>query len=173
MKWKAFFFDQNSDDKEHVTEDKFGFKSRKCPPQNDEMDKFEADLMDMVKNFKFRNATDNFLRSLKDDINKITNSTKAFIPADKTTNFYKLDKPQYNKRLKDSITSTYRKADKTAKISMDREARSVAADLKIDDRTECIAPQQAFITLKDYKKKGRQQPNMPPNQACEKRSGHR
>ena len=133
-----------------MTEDKFGFKSRKCPPQNDEMDKFEADLMDIVKNIKFRNATDNFLRSLK-DINKIVISTKAFLPADKTTNFYKLDKPQYNKLLKDSITSTYRKADKTTKISIDREARSIAADLKIDDRTECIAPQQAFITLKDHK----------------------
>ena len=116
------------------------------------MDKFEADLMAMVKNIKFRNATDNFLRSLKDDINKITNSTKAFIPADKTTNFYKLDRPQYNKLLKHRIKSTYRKADKTAKISIDREPRSIAADLKIDDRIECIAPQQAFITLKDHKK---------------------
>ena len=113
MRWKAFFFDQNSDDKEHVTDEKFGFKSRKCPPQNDEMDKFEADLMDMVKNIKFRNATDNFLTSLKDDINEITRSTKAFIPAG--------------------------------------EARSIAAELKIDDRTECIAPRQAFITLKDHK----------------------
>ena len=57
---------------------------------------------------------------------------------------------KYNKLLKDSITSTYRKADKTTKISIDREARSIAADLKIDDHTECIAPRQAFITLKDY-----------------------
>ena len=129
--------------------------------------------MAMGKNIKFRNATDNFLRSLKDDINKITNSTKAFIPADKTTNFYKLDRPQYNKLLKHRIKSTYRKADKTAKISIDRETRSIAADLKIDDRIECIAPQQAFITLKDHKKKLRQQPNMPPNEPCEKRSGHR
>ena len=107
--------------------------------------------MDMVKNIKFRNTTDNFLTSLKDDINEITRSTKAFIPADKTTNFYKLDKPQYNKLLKDSITSTYKKADKTTKMSIDREARSIAAELKIDDRTECIAPRQAFITLKDHK----------------------
>ena len=82
---------------------------------------------------------------------EITRSTKAFIPADKTTNFYKLDKPQYNKLLKDSITSTYKKADKTTKMSIDREARSIAAELKIDDRTECIAPRQAFITLKDHK----------------------
>ena len=97
------------------------------------------------------NATDNFLTSLKDDINEITHSTKAFIPADKTTNFYKLDEPQYNKLLKDNITSTYRKADKTTKISMDREAKSIAAELNIDDRTECIALRQAFITLKDHK----------------------
>ena len=84
-----------------------------------------------------------------------------FIPADKTTNIYKLGKPQYNKLLKDSITSTYRKADKTTKISIDREARSIGAELKIDDRTECIAPRQAFITLKDHKQ------NFVNNQTCQ------
>ena len=107
--------------------------------------------MDMVKNIKFRNVADNFLRSLKDDANKVTNSKKDFIPSDKTTNFYKLGKPQYNKLLKESNISTYRKADKTSKISIDRETRPIAADLKIDDRTEYIAPQQDFITLKDHK----------------------
>ena len=49
IRWKAFFFDQNSDDKEQVTDEKFGFKSRKCPPQNDEMDKFEADSTELSK----------------------------------------------------------------------------------------------------------------------------
>ena len=68
MRWKAFFFDRNDhDNKEATNNNNFGFKSRKCPPQNSELDKFEVDLFDMVHNIKFRNAT----------TNSRTNSTKT------------------------------------------------------------------------------------------------
>ena len=62
----------------------------------------------------------------------ILKSTKAFIPADKTSNFYKLDKTQH------------------ANI-IDSQAKSIAQELNIDNRTEQIAKQQAFITPKDHK----------------------
>ena len=39
----------------------------------------------------------------------ILKSTKAFIPADKNSNFYKLVKTQHDKLLMDSITTTYKK----------------------------------------------------------------
>ena len=61
MRWKAFFFDRNEEDSSDVvTNNSFGFKSRKCPPQNNELDKFEADLLDMVHNVKFRNINNKF-----------------------------------------------------------------------------------------------------------------
>ena len=57
MRWKAFFFNRNEQDNhDAINNDNFGFKSRKCPPQNSELDKFEADLLDMVHNIKFRNV---------------------------------------------------------------------------------------------------------------------
>ena len=57
MRWKAFFFDRNDHDNKEATNNKnFGFKSRKCPPQNSELDKFEVDLLDMVHNIKFKNV---------------------------------------------------------------------------------------------------------------------
>ena len=89
MRWKAFFFDRKEEDSSDVvTNNSFGFKSRECPPQNNELDKFEADLLDMVHNVKFRNVNNKFQNKLNKDISKIDNSTKAFIPADKTSNFY-------------------------------------------------------------------------------------
>ena len=152
MRWKAFFFDRNEEDSSDVvTNNSFGFKSRKCPPQNNELDKFEADLLDMVHNVKFRNVNNKFQNKLNKDISKINNSTKAFIPADKTSNFYTLDKTQHDKLLRDSITTTYKKASADATDTIDSQAKSIAKELDIDNRTERMAKQQAFITLKDHK----------------------
>ena len=101
MRWKAFFFDRNDqDNKEATNNNNFGFKSRKCPPQNSELDKFEADLLDMVHNIKFRNVNNKFQNKLNEDICKIKKSTKAFIPADKTSNFYR--KGQHYNHLQES-----------------------------------------------------------------------
>ena len=152
MSWKAFFFDRNKQDNNDATNnDNFGFKSRKCPSQSSELDKFEADLLDMVRNIKFRNVNNKFQKKLNEDISKIKKSTKAFIPADKTLNFYKLDKTQHDKLLRDSITTTYKKASTDAAKNIDSQAKSIAQELNIDNRTEQIAKQQAFIALKDHK----------------------
>ena len=82
VRWKAFFFDRNEqDNKDAVNNDNFAFKSRTFLPNN-ELDKFEADLLDIVHNIKFRNVNNKFQNKLNEDISKIKKSTKAFIPAD-------------------------------------------------------------------------------------------
>ena len=137
MRWKAFFFDRNEQDNhDAINNDNFGFKSRKCPPQNCELDKFEADLLDTVHNIKFRNVNNKFQKKLNEDISKIKKSTKAFIPADKTSDFYKLDKTQHDKLLRDSITTTYKKASTDAVNIIDSQAQSMAQELNNDIRTE-------------------------------------
>ena len=108
MRWKAFFFDNKTDDKDQDTDDST-FISRKCPPQNEDLDKFETDLLDMIKNIQFRKTHDEFQDQLNNDINRINHSTKAFIPADKTTNLYEVDKREHDKLLKSSTTATYKK----------------------------------------------------------------
>ena len=63
----------------------------------------------MVHNIKFRNVNNKFQNKLNKNISKIKKLTKTFIPADKTSKFYKLDKTQHDKLLRDSITTTYKK----------------------------------------------------------------
>ena len=155
MRWKALFYDQNNDknteeNSENRT-DKYGFKSRKCPPSNNELCSFESDLYDMIKNVEFRNHHDKFQDQLRQDIKKIKSSTKAFIPADKTTNFYQINKPTHDKLLMDNLTSTYKKANNNLIHSINNEAKIIATKLHIDDRAERMAERQAFITLKDHK----------------------
>ena len=153
MRWKAFFYEKSS--KEDTPNDdrnnKFGFKSRKCPPQNEDLAPFETDLLNMIKHIQFKNTHDNFQDQLRKDINKFNNSTKAFIPADKTTNYYELDKDQHDKLLKNSITTTYKKANDNNIHDINNEARNIATELNIQDRAERMAERQAFITLKDHK----------------------
>ena len=105
----------------------------------------------MVHNIKFRNVNNKFQKKLNEDINKIKKSTKAFIPADKTSNFYKLDKTQHDKLLRDSVATTYKKASTDNTNIVDLQTKSITQELNIDNRTEKIAKQQAFITLKDHK----------------------
>ena len=104
----------------------------------------------MIKNIEFQHVRDDFQDQLQEDIKKINNSMKAFIPADKTANYYEIDKAMHNKLLADDIT-TYKKANDNTIININNEAKNIAANLNIDDRTECMAKRQAFITLKDHK----------------------
>ena len=153
MRWKAFFSEKNNDTTQHTEEqdNKYGFKTRKCPPQNESLNSFEADMLEMIRNITYNNTRDEFQQQLKKDIKKLNNSTKAFIPADKTSNYYEISKTNHSKLLTDSITSTYKKTDTTTIRKINSEAKHIANKLKIDDRAERMAEREAFITLKDHK----------------------
>ena len=105
----------------------------------------------MVHSTKFRNVNNKFQSKLNEDISKIKKLSKAFIPAVKTSNFYKLDKTLHDKLLRKSITTTYKKACTNAANIIDSQAKSIAQELNIDDHTEQMAKHQAFINLKDRK----------------------
>ena len=105
-----------------------------------------------------RNIQDPFLEQLKDDTKMINASSKAFIPADKTTNLYKLEKDQYQKLLHDNSTKAYKKADESAFDDINNEAKKLAAQLSIGDKVELMAKRQAFISLKDHEPNFQQKP---------------
>ncbi|PFX30127.1 Deleted in malignant brain tumors 1 protein [Stylophora pistillata] len=124
---------------------------RKCPPQIEGTVNFEAELLNMVNNFKLRKVSDKFQSQLNEDFKKIINSPKVSIPADKTRNFYKLDRLLHDTLLANRISSTYRRESADALNSINQEAKQIATDLNIEDKTERFSTKQAFITLKDRK----------------------
>ena len=135
MRWKAFFFEKSTNEDAHTTNTSknFPFKSKKCPPQINELANFEADLVNIIKNIRFRKMRNEFHGKLRNDINKINKSTKAFIPADKTTNFYELDKNSYNRLLTENVTSSYKKVKDNIALAINNEALRIATDLDIQD----------------------------------------
>ena len=75
------------------------------------------------------------------------------VPADKTTNLYKLPPQDYKKMLHDNITSKYKMTDAQQRFKIGREAKKIASDLGLDDRIKKYATNNAFITLEDHKEK--------------------
>jgi len=61
------------------------------------------------------------------------------IPADKLKIFYELDKKCHNKLYIESVTKTYKKSDTATYDNINFEAQSVAKDLGIGDKVECLA----------------------------------
>ena len=151
MRWKAYYAEREKmNDNEDVFEN-YGFKSEKSPPKNDDLIPFERDLFNMILSVKYRDFLPSFQRKLKKDVKDIRLSKDVFVPADKSTNIYKMSKEQYEKLLRDNITNTYKKAHSQAKEDVDREAFQIASKLKLDDRIDKLAENNAFITIKDHK----------------------
>ena len=149
MRWKAhFFLNPTTDSSPKQT---YGFKTRKCPPQIEELKKFENDLFKMVEEIRFRTVNDQFLNNLKRDINSIKTSDKVVVSADKSRNMYKMDKSEYTKLLDENITKSYKKADSKHLNEINTECRTISTKLGIADRTEITSEKQAYITLKDHK----------------------
>jgi hypothetical protein len=82
------------------------------------------------------------------------------VAADKTTNFYRLDTPSYNKLLDTAITKAYKKATSNTTTKIISEEKKIAEKLGLDDRIDSLATKDSFITLKDHK------PNFHNNPTC-------
>ena len=70
MRWRADFFLQEKH-KSDIRREDFGFKSKITPPQCEDMEAFEKELLGIIPNIKFRSVKDALQKKLKGDIPKI------------------------------------------------------------------------------------------------------
>ena len=172
MRWKALFFkrseeekkenkttedssssneENNTDNENQEIENKYGYRTSRNPPYIKEIADFEKDLWLMVESTQIVNKKSNFQRKLQKEVKEIKRSNTLLIPADKTTNMYKIKTEKYKKLLRDNITSSYKKVDQNTVDEINQEAKEIANKLKIADRVETLNENDAFITLKDHK----------------------
>ena len=152
MRWRAFFFLRGEDQEAEQGEDEYyGFDSRRCPPQIEELKSFEDDMVKLIRSIEFRRPRDNFQRTLQRDAAHIRGSEDIFVPADKTRNVYQMGKMQYERLLHENITKHYKAAEEDEYDRINREARAIASELNIADRMDAMARRESFITLKDHK----------------------
>ena len=126
-------------------------KSNKCLPQVKELIPFEDDLIDLVKNIKFRKVRNDFQMKLHEDLRKVRSSKKTLTFADKTSNMYQLEKEEYRHLLQNAVTTTYKKSNKETERRINCEGIKYAKEADILDKVEVNGTANCFLTLKDHK----------------------
>ena len=161
IRWKAYFFEKDiveNGENEQGADENYGFKSNKTPPQNDGLNSFENDLYELVRGLEYESSRTKFQKKLMKDVKEINSSNDLLVSADKTTNVYKMSKDTYRKMLTENITKTYKKADNEIIKDINKEAKKIAVNLKLEEKMESYADRNAFITLKDHKENFRRNP---------------
>ena len=112
MRWKAIHFNNNGSTGNNMEDNTewYGLKSLYSLRQVKEVIPFENDLVELIRNIKFRTIRNTFQEKLKEDIKLMKDSHKTMTFAEKTSNMYRLTKEQYDKSIMSSTTSTYKKA---------------------------------------------------------------
>ena len=137
---------------ETAKKETFGFKSLTPAPPVDQLKDMEEKLIDLVGNIETKHVKNEFQDKLKQDSDKIRNDKKLFIAADKTTNYYKLDKETHKTLLDKHVTKDYKKKsvddnnDKT-----EEKAQEIVTKLELKERVFATSKKEATITLKDHK----------------------
>ena len=126
----------------------YGFGSTKSPPVIPELKQYEDGLLTITKKIQYRKITDKCHNQLEKDNKDMKRTDKLIIPADKTTNFYKMDNNAYRQILETNFTKGYKKAPEAAEKNIATEDKAIATKLEIDDIIDITDKKQAFITLK-------------------------
>ena len=149
LRWKAQHFLNPTDIT--TTNNTFGFKTTNSPAPIEELRAFEERMLTLVKNIEFKNTKCPFQQKLSQDMRKIKRDKKLLVPADKTTNLYRVKPDHYQQLLKANVTKTYRKAPSNSVTEIIAEEKKIATKLKLDNRIDSLAEKECFITLKDHK----------------------
>ena len=88
---------------------------------------------------------------MEKEVRNINNSKALFVPADKTTNVYEIEKGKYEQLLTDSIHTQYHKDKNNSELKINTEAKRITETLELDDRVEILAKKQCYISIKDHK----------------------
>ena len=111
---------QQSTKKEKNNQQRYGLRSFKIPPPIKELAAFECELIELVKNIKFRKVKNQLQNQLKEDIKKINQSDKTLTFTDKLSNMYRLTKEEYVKMWRNATTSTHTKKKTTTSREKNR-----------------------------------------------------
>ena len=80
-------------------------------------------MIHIIQNISFRGTQSQFQEVLEEEIASVKNDSRLFVKADKPTNFYKLEVPEYKRLLEANVTKTYEKADIKQPAKIDEEVR--------------------------------------------------
>ena len=115
--------------------------------------KFEDKFITMISKLKYgnRSTLPQYHKDLLEEVKKIKPEPKVLVPADKTSNYYKVDKFQYISMRGKAVHKDYKLAKANLEEKIAKDHKSLAKDLELEDRLEIAAKSESFITIKDHK----------------------
>ena len=149
LRWAAYFY--LNPDKVPPVKNWYGFKSNNPPPHVKELKFFQDDLLKMTQRLEFKPRTNEFMDVLNEDIERIDNTDKVIVKADKTNNKYLIEKNEYLTLLEKNIHADYKKEDIKNVAKVVTEHQKVVTKLGLEERVFKTTPRTAFITVKDHK----------------------
>ena len=151
MRWKAYFFSMRLTVLKRRDGRNMGLELGNIPHHIKEMDKFEAEMIGMVKEIRFRKMRNNIQQKMYEDMRRIKESDSIFEKSDKSGNLYEKEKGKYKQMMFKEVVKHYRKAPPDLEKELNSEAKMLAHRLGIIDRVEKYNTKNCFITIKDYK----------------------
>ena len=103
-------------------------KSRKCPPQHEDLITFKNDWLNLIKSVTCRKLRNEFYDEFRKDVMSISKSKNIYSFADKTNNLYGTGINNYNKLLTENISKTYRKTNNKPYNSINKEEKIIAEE---------------------------------------------
>ena len=128
-------------------------------------------MFDLVRIIKFKKFSNAFQRKLKEDRIRINNENSVIVPADKSSNYYRVDKGDYDNLLSKEVHKFYRKATDEEIRKITDEHTNLVTELDIDDRVFKTSKSKARITLKDHKSDFRNNPKTRLINSCKPEIG--
>ena len=168
IRWKVYHFLKNN--KEETETENFEFRTINTKPKKQILYNFENDLYEMIRKTEFEPVRTEFQRKLSEDLRSIKRSNKIFVSADKTRNMYGLDPKEYDKLLNNNVTKSYKKSNIKTVNEINKEANILTEKLKINDRVQCIAQNEAFITITVHKPNFPKKRSIPPAESVQIRN---
>ena len=152
IRWKSHIALNPQDRGE--TKETFQLKSTKAAPRVPQLEDFEEKLFDLTKNIKHKDPREiksEFQKKLDVDVKVIKQEQKVIVGADKTTNFYKMKKEDYDELLMKDINKDYKKAPAKVEEKINKDAKKIATKLEVADRVFKVEKKEAVVTIKDHK----------------------
>ena len=98
-----------------------------------------------------RPATSTLLDELNRDLEKIDETQKVIVNADKTSNKYLIEKDDYIELLEKNIQDDYKKENLQNMEKVTIEHQKIVKNLELEERVFETTPRSAFLTVKDHK----------------------
>ena len=76
---------------------------------------------------------------------------KIYVAADKTNNYYKVEKDDYEEMMLKNVSKDYEKSNDKFVDKVNEKDKDIAEKLELDDRIYAFSKRDAYITIKDHK----------------------